>query len=137
MAHKEYTGRFEPPKWRMKMTNLTNTTFAIIVRKGPYSGNNIPGDWISETPIQTFDEVVKDVIDGQVDAEDIAKVLVIDAAAGTVIDVTGDVADLVWQDYDANNLYAPKEVKAWLESFGHECDHLTGETQDIRHFYGL
>ena len=118
------------------MTNLiATTTFTIIVRKGPYSPN-IPADWINETELQTFDEVVKDVIDGQIDAEDIAKVLIIDTAAGTVTDVTGDVADLVWQDYDANNLHAPKEVKAWLESFGHECDHLTGETQDIRHFYG-
>jgi uncharacterized protein with PhoU and TrkA domain len=111
-------------------------TFTLIIRKGPYNERTAPTDWINETPIQTFAEVVRDVIDGQVDAEDIAKVMTIDLAAGTVTDVTGDVADLVWQDYDANNLHASKEVKAWLASFGHEVDHLTGETQDIRHFYG-
>ena len=110
--------------------------FTIIVRKGPYNERTTPTDWSSETPIQTFDEVVKDVIDGQVDAEDIAKVMTIDLVAGTVTDVTGDVADLVWQDYDANNVYAWKEMKAWLEGFGHDCEHMTGETQDIRHFYG-
>ena len=43
--------------------------FTIIVRKGPYNERTTPTDWISETPIQTFAEVVKDVIDGQVDAE--------------------------------------------------------------------
>ena len=111
-------------------------TFTLIIRKGPYNERTTPTDWISETPIQTFAEVVKDVIDGQVDAEDIAKVLTIDPAAGTVTDVTAEVAELVWQDYDANNHYAYSEMKAWLESFGHECEHLTGETQDIRHFYG-
>ena len=111
-------------------------TFTLIIRKGPYNERTTLTDWISETPIQTFAEVVKDVIDGQVDAEDIAKVMTIDLAAGTVTDVTGDVADLVWQDYDANNLHAHKEMKAWLASFGHEVDHLDGETKDIRHFYG-
>jgi len=111
-------------------------TFTLIIRKGPYNERTTPTDWISETPIQTFDEVVKDVIDGQVDAEDIAKVMTIDLVAGTVVDVTAKVAELVWQDYDANNLYAHKEMKAWLESFNHDCEHLTGETQDIRHFYG-
>ena len=69
-------------------------TFTLIIRKGPYNERTTPTDWISETPIQTFDEVVKDVIDGQVDAEDIAKVLIIDTAAGTVTDVTGVVLEI-------------------------------------------
>jgi len=111
-------------------------TFTIIVRKGPYSPNKIPGDWISETELQTFDQVVADVVGGQVDAEDIAKVLTIKLVDGTVTDVTAEVAEQVWQDYDANNHYAHNEMKAWLESFGHDCEHLTGETQDIRYFYG-
>ena len=78
----------------------------------------------------------KDVIDGQVDAEDIAKIVTIKLVDGTVRDVTAEVAELVWRDYDANNHYAFKEIKVWLESFGHDCGHLTGETKDIRHFYG-
>lgn len=119
------------------MTKATSTLFTMIVRKGPYSGNMIPGDWIGETELQNFTEVVCDVIGNQVDPEDIEKIITVDLAKGTVVDVTAEVAELVWQDFDCNNLHAWNEMRQWLESFGHECDHLTGETQDIRHFYGL
>lgn len=113
---------------------MTNT-FTIIVRKGPYNERTTPTDWISETPIQTFDEVVAEICDGQVDADDIAKVVTINLTKGTALDVTAEVAEAVWRDFDANNVYAWKEMKAWLEGFGHDCEHMTGETQDIRHFY--
>jgi hypothetical protein len=112
-------------------------TFTIIVRNGPYSGNKIPGNWISEAPIQTFDQVVSDILEGQVDADDIAKVLTIDIAAGTTTDVTGDIADLVFHDFDANNRYAWKKMREWLEGFGHDCRDLLGETRDISNFYDV
>jgi len=119
------------------MTNvIATTTFTIIVRKGPYNERTTPTDWISETPIQSFDEVVAEICDGQVDAEDIAKVVTVNLTKGTALDVTAEVAEAVWRDFDANNVYAWEQMKVWLESFGHDCEHMTGETQDIRHFYG-
>jgi hypothetical protein len=121
----------------MKMTKANSTSFAIIVRKGPYNEQTTPTDWIGETPLQSFDEVVCEVAGGQVDADDIEKIILIDLANGTANDITAEVAEQVWCEFDCNNVYAWKELKAWLEGFGHDCEHLTGETQDIRHFYGL
>lgn len=115
---------------------MTNT-FTLIIRKGPYNSRTTPVDWINETPIQTFDEVVAEICDGQVDALDIAKIVTINLTNGTALDVTAEAAEAVWRDFDANNVYAWQEIKAWLESFNFDCEHLTGETQDIRHFYGL
>lgn len=116
---------------------MTNTTFTIIVRKGPYSANKIPGDWMGETELQTTAQVITDIDEGQVDAEDIRQILEINTELGMVRDVTRYVALEVWQIFDAENRYAHNEMRAWLESFNLDCEHLTGETQDIRHFYGM
>jgi hypothetical protein len=109
---------------------MTPTTFTIIVRKGPYIANQIPGDWIGESWLQTYKEVVADIIGGQVDADAIAKVLTIDLTTGTVTDVTAAAAEDVWCDFDANNDFAWKEMREWLENFGHDCDHLTGDPDE-------
>lgn len=115
---------------------MTNTTFTIVIRKGPYSANKIPGDWMGETELQTLKQVINDIGEGQIDADDIRQIVEIDLVAGTSRDVTQFVAIEVWREFDCNNLFAWKEMREWLESFNLDCEHLTGETQDIRHFYG-
>ena len=40
------------------------------------------------------------------------------------MDITAEIAKLVWQDLDSND-YAPHhELEQWLAGFGHDCDHL-------------
>lgn len=115
---------------------MTNTALTIIIRKGPYNTTFAPGDWINETPVQTTAQVIKDIESGEVDADDIRQIIEIDLITGTARDITRHVALEVWQTFDASNIYAWKEMRDWLESFNLDCEHLTGETQDIRNFYG-
>jgi len=115
---------------------MNNTTFTIVVRKGPYNDRTIPGDWMGETELQTTAQVITDIGEGQIDADDIRQIIEIDLVAGTSRDVTQLVAIEVWRGFDCNNLFAWKEMREWLESFNLDCEHLTGETQDIRNFYG-
>jgi adenylate cyclase class IV len=91
---------------------------------------------MGETEIQTTKQVIADIEEVQVDADDIRQIIEIDLVTGTARDVTQFVAIEVWREFDCNNLFAWKEMREWLESFGLDCDHLTGETKEIRHFYG-
>ena len=92
--------------------------------------------YLNETIYHTLEGVVEDVASGQIDAEDIAQIIFIDLTTGVSRDDTRKVAIEVWRVLDADNIYAWKEIRDWLESFDLDCEHLTGETQDIRHFYG-
>jgi hypothetical protein len=111
-------------------------TFTLIIRKGPYNERTTPTDWISETPIQTTAQVIADIEEGQVDADDIRQIIEIDLVTGAARDVTQFVAIEVWREFDCHNTFAWKEMREWLESFNLDCEHLTGETKEIRHFYG-
>ena len=110
------------------MTNTTKFTF-IMTRY-----NNRP--FLNETMYATTKELVDDVASGQIDVDTIEQIINVDLTQGTSRDITKWVALEVWRVLDANNDYAWKEIREWLEGFSLDCEHLTGETRDIREFYG-
>lgn len=107
---------------------MTPTTFNIVITK------HTTGAFVQEHIYATTKELIDDVANGQL--EDIDSIINIDLTAGTSRDITKWVALEVWRVFDANNDYAWKEIRQWMEGFSLDCDHLTGETQDIREFYG-
>jgi len=106
-------------------------TFTIVM----INHNNRP--FLNETIYATTKDAINDIAAGQIEAEDIYKIVEINLEVGTSRDVTSLVALEVWQIFDANNDYVWKEMRDWLESFDLDCEHLTGETGDLaRDFYG-
>jgi hypothetical protein len=111
-------------------------TFTIIIRKGPYHSQNA-SNWIGEGPLQTFEEVVDDLVYAQVEGEEVEKIITINLSDNAATDVTIEAADAVWCVYDSNNRKMRPGLKEWVEGVsGNPCDHLTGEFRDIRDFYG-
>jgi hypothetical protein len=111
------------------MTNTTKFTFIMTCY------NNRP--FLNETMYPTTKEAIDDIATGQIDADTIEQIINVDLTAGTSRDVTRFAAIEVWRILDANNDYAGKEMRDWLESFDLDCEHLTGETGDLaRDFYG-
>ena len=99
------------------------SSFVIIIRKGPY-GKDDPRNWIGECQIQTLDQAVSDVAEGQVDAEDIHQIIEIDPVAGTSRDVTELVANKVYDSYDKEGYYPWDKMREWLEYFKLDTDDL-------------
>ena len=91
--------------------------------------------YLNERIYATTKELVEDVAGGHL--EDIHQIINIDLVAGTSRDITKWVALEVWRIFDADNKFAWKEIREWMESFHLDCDHLTGEMGDLaRDFYG-
>lgn len=91
--------------------------------------------YINETIYPSIEAVIEEVAGGHL--EDIVQIIYVDVATGVSRDDTRKVAIEVWRILDAENAYAWKEIRAWLESFDLDCEHLTGETGDLaRDFYG-
>lgn len=109
---------------------MTNTTFTFVMTSFK---NKV---FLNETIYPTTKEAINDIAAGQIDADTIVKIVEVDLEIGSSRDVSRFVAIEVWRMLDANNDFAWREMRDWLESFDLDCDHLTGETQDIRHFYG-
>jgi hypothetical protein len=111
--------------------DMTNQTFTFVVTK--YK----TGFYLNEMMYPSTKAAIDDIALGQIDADTIERVIEIDLTVGSSRDVTRLCALEVWQILDANNEHAGKEMRQWLESFSLDCAHLTGDTKDIRHFYGL
>lgn len=100
-----------------------------------YLINSKTRTYVNETIYPTIEAVIEDVAGGHLD--DIVQIIYVDVTTGVSRDDTRKVAIEVWRILDAKNEYAWKEIRAWLESFDLDCDHLTGETGDLaRDFYG-
>ncbi len=93
-------------------------TFYLPILPGPYS-KSTPTDWVGECPLasMTREEVIKDIERGQISPP--TRVLVINESAGTVRDVTADIAidvgDLTFgpaEPVDADERY---ELVDWLD----------------------
>ena len=104
----------------------------IVIQNYLINGKN--STYINETIYPSIEAVIEEVAGGHLD--DIVQIIYVDVATGVSRDDTRKVALEVWRIFDANNQFAWKEMRDWLESFNLDCEHLTGETQDIRHFYG-
>lgn len=106
-------------------------TFTIVM----VNYNDRP--FLNETIYATTKDAIDDIAAGQIDAQDIYKIVEINLEVGTSRDVTRFAAIEVWRILDANNDFAWREMRDWLESFNLDCEHLTGETGDLaRDFYG-
>jgi hypothetical protein len=97
---------------------MTNSTFTFVIAK--YKGK----EYLDETMYPTAKEAVEDIAAGQIDAENIAKVVEINLATGTARDVTQHVAIEVWRIFDADHVYPCKEMREWLDGFRLSTDHL-------------
>lgn len=97
---------------------MTNTNFTFVIAK--YKGK----EYLDETMYPTTKLAVEDIAAGQIDAENISKVVEINLATGTARDVTQHVAIEVWRIFDADHVYPWKEMREWLEGFKLETDHL-------------
>jgi hypothetical protein len=106
-------------------------TFSLVISK------HSRGPYVNETMYATTKEMIDDVASGQIDADTIEQIINVDLTQGTSRDITKWVALEVWRVLDANNDYAWREIREWLEGFSLDCEHLTGETGDLaRDFYG-
>ena len=110
---------------------MTSTAFTFVIRS--YKNR----EYIDETLFASTRDAIADIVSGQIDADSIVSVIEIDLIAGTSKNVTGHVALEVWRSLDADNSFAWREMRDWLETFGHDCEHLDGESKDLaRDFYG-
>ena len=110
-------------------------TFYLPILPGPYGAKSQDkwDCWISETPLVmlTREDVVADIERGQIDPPP-ARVLAINEAAGTVIDVTADIAHEVGkatfgQGYNASEPFPA--LRDWLEL--HKADFF--EQRELRY----
>ena len=98
---------------------MTNSTFTFVIAK--YKGK----EYLNETMYPTTKEAVEDIAAGQIDAENIAKVVEIDLTTGTARDATRHVAIEVWYIFDSDHAYPWREMREWLDSFELYTDHLS------------
>lgn len=92
--------------------------FYLPIIRGPYGVNSTDKAdvWMREMPLAslTREEVVSDIERGQI--EDVVRVLEIDEAAGTVRDVTKEIAIEVG-DLTFGNLTPPfDDLRDWLDT---------------------
>jgi len=89
-------------------------TIYLPIIDGPYETKN-PAAWLREAPLTglTRDAVVKDILDGQI--EDVARILEIDEAAGTVKDVTTEIANDVCDGTWGEGREPFASLRRWLD----------------------
>jgi hypothetical protein len=100
---------------------MTNSTFTFVIF------NHKGKEYLNETMYPTTKEAIDDIAMGQIDADTIVRVVEVDLKLGSSRDVTRLVALEVWRIFDADNQFAWKEMREWLEAYNLDCDHLTGE----------
>lgn len=92
----------------------------LPILEGPYSAA-CPTDWINETPLMalTRENVVKDILDGQIEPPP-ARILEINLVAGTVKDVTKEIAAAVGERSLTEELTPYRDLRDWLDQYGAE-----------------
>jgi hypothetical protein len=98
----------------------------IPISKGPYLKKE--GNWIRENPLcdLTFDELLKDLIDGQYNDE-IVSIIEVDLTAGTSKEVIDEFADAVYHKVETGWFSIGSDLAEWLADRGFQVSQSGGE----------
>jgi hypothetical protein len=98
----------------------------LPISKGPYLKKE--GNWVRENPLcdLTFDELLKDLIDGQY-GDEIVSIIEIDLAAGTSKEAIDEFADAVYHKVVADWRPVGADLAEWLADRGFNVSQSGGE----------